>query len=212
MVSNKELVDAFMHYRNFKRIKGNDEDLGPLVPLILLDIQFSIFNKTIKPVKCRYELAFYRKMWIHNYNMFNRGSFFAFKDEYRDRIIDLMDDLEATIDYNTMLLRVSVMDVLKEFEFEHQQILADCVVCNTLIQFAQSWWRGTYKTPGRNPETNPYIAGMMKASVGYINEYIDKIVGFKGRIKLNSHPEIVKNAELLDDKIINWVKKQESCQ
>lgn len=209
MISNGELVDALMRYRNFKKIKGVDNDLGPLLPLILLDIQLSIFDKTIRPVKCRYEMSCYRNMWIQNYNLFNRNLFFAFNAEQRDRIIDLMDDLESAIDYNVMLLRVSVMDVMRDFDFEHQQILADCVVCNTLIQFAQSWWRGTFRTPGRNYETNPYIAGMLKASVGYINEYTDKVVKFQGKIKLNQHPEVVKNANLLDDKIIKWVKDHE---
>lgn len=208
MISNKELVDAFMRYRNFVRIKGDDNDIGPLLPLILLDMQLQIFDKSVRPVESTYEQAQFRNLWIRSYNLFNRGSFFAFKEEYRDRIIELMDDLGEYIDYNIMLLRVSVSDVLKDFAFEHQKVLSDCVVCNALIQIAQSWWRGTYKTARGKAETNPYIASMQRASVGFINAYTDRVVGFKGKIKLSQHPEVVNNANLLDKKITAWVARQ----
>ena len=68
----KEIVDVFLASKGLKREKGNDGDISPLLPLVIMDTALQLYNKYIRPVECKREMKMYKNKWIklyHEYNM-----------------------------------------------------------------------------------------------------------------------------------------------
>lgn len=213
-ISNRQLVDAYIRFRGFIRIEGDDQDLSCLLPLLLLDMQLQIFDTSISKIECRHGLKQARTRWSDCYNRFNQGSFLAFKNEYEDKIIELMDDLGDYISNNIMFLRVAVMDTVKDqVDTEGQTRLADAVICNTLARLALSWWGSTFKRKSvfkrfsYNPEVNRDIEGICENSMLFIQGYINDGLHYHGYINLNKNEAVVNATKSLDRKIAEWGRK-----
>lgn len=214
-ISNRELVDAYIRFRGFKRLSGEAEDLSCLVPLLLLDMERDLFKESIKPIQCRHETQRARTRWHECYDRFNNGSFLAFRDEYEDKIMELMDDLAEYIYNNVMYLRVAVMDVFKDqADTDVQKTIADIIICNTFAQMASSWWGSTFKKVSHKsklsyePEQNSHLKGMVKYSLEFCNGYANDIMHHKGRVELQNYPSVVKATNALDRKISEWAGRK----
>lgn len=216
-ISNKQLVDAYIRYRGMVRIDGDDNDISCLIPLLLLDMHLDIFTHSIRFLECRHETKKARTKWRECYNTFNHGSFLAFKNEYEDKIMKLMDELAAYISNNVMFLKVAVMDVFKDsLSVEKQEIIANIILCNTFAKLALSWWGSVFKKTSSIhrlsyiPEENRYLEGMAKYSEEFCNRYAVEYLNYRGYAILQEHPEVVKASQSLDKKIAEWANLKAS--
>lgn len=210
-ISNRELVDAYIKFRGFHRLNGDGNDISCLVPLILLDMHLQLYDTSISKIPCRHETQRARTRWRECYNKFNRGSFLAFNREYKNQVIDLMDDLTDFTANNVMFLRVAVMDVFKDqASLEDQDRIADIVICNTFAQIAVSWWGSTFKrvSPFNSreylPEHNGFLEGMARRSKEFLNGFINDTVHYSGFVNLQDHPSVVNATEALDRRVSEW--------
>lgn len=211
-ISNEQLVDAYIKYRGLKRLEGEGQDISCLVPLLLLDMHLQLFTTSVSGIKCSHETQQARTRWRECYNRFNKGSFLAFNNDYKDAIIDLMDDLSEYISNNVMFLRVAVMDVFKDqMDVDDQARVADILLCNTFAQLASSWHGSVFKRVSvfhkfeYQPEYNHEIDGMIRRSLEFCNGYVNDCLHYKGKARLKDHPAIVNATNALDRRVSEWV-------
>ena len=153
-----DLVNAYCKRWGLKVIKGelHDNSIAPILPFIIMDCAYSEFNREIKPLKLHHKQQRLRGEWYANYHKFNSRLFSALNQEQTDFVIDLMDEYEGKINYDVMLMKVALMNLLKGLEFADQKIMAALLVCNIIAQVAQDAWgkgnRNIYGKADKNHE------------------------------------------------------------
>ena len=196
-----DLVDAYMRHVGMRRIAGHSA--MPILPFLLLDVVYTIFNKDIKPVKCHQQAKLVVNGWVRNYNEFNRDFFRAFTPEQRDVIIDMMDDFEEHISNHVTIARVAVMNGLPWLSFEEQRILASAAICHVLAHAAQVIWGEVYRDRmGRRTE-NRSIAGIEKYTFEWTKAFAGTVSDRK--VDLNNDPAVNTAVSVLCRKIIAWL-------
>lgn len=108
--SIKEIVDVVLASKGMKRDKGNDGDISPLLPLIIMDSAYQLFNKYINPVECKREMKMYKDQWKKLYHEFNMTYFRYFNEEQRDFVIDLMDAFDEHIEKHLFICHIQIMN------------------------------------------------------------------------------------------------------
>lgn len=184
-----------------RRVKG--KSLEPILPFLMLDCMFQIYNKEIKPVQCRHEMKHLRKVWMRNYTTLNNQFFRAFNVAQRDEVIDKMDDFENYIQNDLMIAKVAVMNELSDLDFKDANICASCMLCNIFAQSAQIVWSKVYATrSGRNSE-NPYISGIEASCKRFMDLYHSTVS--TRNVNPNNSKQIVTSVDILCHKMIKWL-------
>ena len=176
-----EIVNAYCESRGLKVIKGRlgENDPAPILPFLIMDCAYSEFNTGIKPLKLHHELKRMRKAWLTDYHLFNKRLFSALDQEQTNFTIDMMDEYEALISNDVMVMRVALMNLVKGLEFDDQGIIASLMLCNIFAQVAQIAWsevfRNNYGKKERNPELERLktLSHKLTNAVVLIPEYID---------------------------------------
>lgn len=137
MTTIKELVDVYLASRGYKRLKGADEDATPILPLIMMDSAFQLYDKYIKPVKCKHELKKLKNEWVAHYNRFNRSFFRCYNEEQTDFIIEMMDAFEDYIQKDMQIAYIQFTNLFRNEDLERQKILSACMLSNILCQCAE---------------------------------------------------------------------------
>ena len=159
-----DLVNAYCKRWSLKVIKGklHDNSLAPLLPFIIMDCAYSEFNREIKPLKLHHKQQHLRGEWYTYYHKFNSRLFSALDEEQTNFAIDLMDEYERKVDYDMMLMRVALMNLLGGMEFKDQKIMAALLICNTIAQVAQDVWsKGNCNIYGKE-DVNPELAQLRR--------------------------------------------------
>ena len=184
----KEIVGRYLDYNKMKLVKG-DSGMDVLIPFLLMDLQYSIWQEEIKGVECRHKMKMARSRWKEAYGLFTRSFFAAFSEEQVDAIVDLMDEYEQWMESAVMNARVAVMNEIAEREFEEQKLLSACLMCNCLSQCAQIIWRTIHlDARGRGVE-NPWIEKVCRESKAFADAYMEQR-GDRSVINLNGRPKV----------------------
>ena len=133
----KEIVDVFLASKGMKRQKGNDGDISPLLPLIIMDTALQLFNKYIRPVECKREMKMYKNQWARLYHEFNMMYFRYFNDEQRDFVIDIMDEFDEHIEKHVFICHIQIMNKVKFETTDRQKVLASTLLISILCQAAR---------------------------------------------------------------------------
>ena len=170
-MTKTEMIDTYLRTIGITRIQG--ETLEPLMPFLLGDAIYQIYNKDIKPLPLKHEEKKVRGQWAKAYDRFNRSFFRAFSNEQSIEITDLMDDFEEYIANDLMVLRCQVLQILGDhIPFEQRQVITSALLCHVLAQAAQCVWKDVYKVRIiRNGKTlreegvgNPDLDGINRAA------------------------------------------------
>lgn len=148
-ITIKSLVGKYLHAKGLKKIMGADDDASPLLPLIMMDSAFSLFQKYIKPVECRHEMKHLKKEWLTHYNKFNHDYFRCYDTDETDFIIDMMDAFEEYISHDMTIAFIQFTNLFKSESLERQKIISACMLANILCQCAEIVWERVY---GSSPE------------------------------------------------------------
>lgn len=135
--SIKEIVDVFLASKGLKREKGNDGDISPLLPLIIMDTALQLFNKYIRPVECKREMKMYKNKWIRLYHEYNMMYFRCFNEEQRDFIIDIMDEFDEHIEKQLFICHIQIMNKVNFEPIDRQKVLASTLLISILCQAAR---------------------------------------------------------------------------
>ena len=142
-MTNSELVNKFLDHRGYSKIKG--ESLLPIMPYIVMDVVYNMYNKTIRPIPAKHKLKKLKTTWEEAYNRFDRVFLAAFTEDEQDEIIDRMDDLEAYIANAKTIAEIQTMNCFSFLSLEQQKVLACANVCNLLTHYAGEIWKAVYK-------------------------------------------------------------------
>lgn len=105
-----------------------------LLPFILLDEAYDLYNKHVAPMKCKFELNKYKKEWSKAYQKLNKA-LFAHNDA--DMVIDMMDSLEEEVHNTFVSFRSQVKDMLPS-NLDSADLLAAIYTYIVIVEFANS--------------------------------------------------------------------------
>ena len=94
-MTKREMIDKYLRTIDKKRVQG--DTLEPVMPFLLGDAIYMIYNADIAHLSLRHEAKKARNQWAECYGRFNRPFFSAFTPDESLEVTDLMDDFEAFI-------------------------------------------------------------------------------------------------------------------
>jgi len=142
-MTKRDLINRYLASIGKVRVQGDTTE--PILPFLLGDAIYAIYNKDIAPLKLTQEEKQLRKHWDKNYAMFNKPFFAAIGGEGSDDATDLMDDFEDAIANNVMVLRSELMLLLGDAPFEERKPIVSALLCHVLAQAAQHAWGNVYR-------------------------------------------------------------------
>lgn len=142
-MTKRELINRYMASIGRTLVQG--ESAEPLLPFLLGDVIYGIYNKDIAKMDLPHKEEIIREHWRINYDMFNKPFFQAIGSENHTEVTDIMDDMEAYIDLSLMRLRSELSLLLQEVPFERRSIIVSALLCHVLAQAAQCAWGNVYR-------------------------------------------------------------------
>lgn len=170
-MTKTEMIDKYLASIGVRRIQG--ETLEPLMPFLIGDAIYQIYNEDIARLDLRHQLKKLRGEWVAAYDRLNGQFFRAFSTDESIEVTDLMDDFEAYIANDLMVLRCQVMQILgDEIGFDDKKVITSALLCHVLAQAAQSVWKDVYKIRVQRPGgiyvekaiANPDLEGINRAA------------------------------------------------
>ena len=145
-MTKREIVETALKGIGKTRVQGDTTE--PIMPYLLADIMYQLFDKNINPLPLRHELKQMRKRWTLRYKTFNKPVFSAFKETEFTELTDLMDNVYDYLSNEIVMLRSQIMLVVEGVEsFETRQIIADLIMCHIFAEYADcTYQRVYYKT------------------------------------------------------------------
>ena len=173
--TKREIINRYLNSIGKVRVHG--DTLEPLLPFLLGDAIYSIFNRDIARLNLSREQKRLRNAWADAYNKFNRPFFSAIGEGSEDAT-DLMDGFEEFIANDIMVLRSQLMLLMQDVPFENRGVIVSALLCHVLAQAAQIAWGNVYrkgkvlgvdKLTGQKmivhePEKNPYLEAINRCS------------------------------------------------
>lgn len=142
-MTKRDLINTYLASIGRTRVQGDSTE--PLLPFLLGDAIYTIYNQDIAPLDLRNEEKRLRSDWDRHYTMFNRPFFTAIGGAGSEQVTDLMDDFEAAIANNMMLLRSELMLLLGDVPFDRRRPIVSAILCHVLAQAAQCAWGNVYR-------------------------------------------------------------------
>lgn len=203
-MTNKEIVDTYFVAHGFRQTKGGAQDFSPILPFLMLDEVYTMYRRTILPIKCAHQMKQSKMLWAESYNAFNKDFFACYTKEQTEAIIERMDDFEQFIAKDEMIVKVQIMNEVNFEPLERQDVIATCLLCSILVQSAQVVWRRIYKNSLQQDTENIALRNIRRGIVGFMNEYYGKN---KPDIKVDDNPQVAGAVGVLCRNMIKWLKQ-----
>lgn len=203
MANIKEIVDIFLASKGMKREKGNDGDISPLLPLIIMDTALQLFNKYIRPVECKREMKMYKNKWIRLYHEYNMMYFRCFNEEQRDFIIDIMDEFDEHIEKQLFICHIQIMNKVNFEPIDRQKVLASTLLISILCQAARIIYEGFFQK-AKIPMKCTILEQMDSAIIKWQNLYYGK---GKPNVKVSDDKQVCLAVDVLLKYCINFLQK-----
>lgn len=204
MTRVKDIVDAYCDRHGLRVIGGKlgDNDPAPILPFIIMDAAQYEFQKEIAPLHMHHSLKRWRKQWQSDYHAFNQRLFSCLDADKTDFTIEMMDAYTEAIGYNTMLMRVAVMDLVNGLEFDEQKLIASLMLCNIYAQVAQITWGLVFHTNKGHDAKCPELERMRNIS----HKLANGVVLIPDNIDPNASPKLHDAVEAYMSKTTDWLK------
>lgn len=179
----RDIALEYLRYHKYGVVDGEGNEAVVLYPFLLMDLEYSLWQEVIRPMKVKGMLKKRKSEWSEAYNRFNRELFIALDAEQTERFVDLMDEYERWMGNDVMVARVAAMDEIVrqtwDRPLEEQQVLSACLICNCLAQCANIAWEDTHLK-----KENRDIAAVERAALNFSDEYM-KLIGDGSCIKFS---------------------------
>lgn len=215
-MTKRELINTYLTNTGRTRVQGDSSE--PLLPFLLGDAIYTIYNRDIAPLDLRREEKRLRNNWAENYTMFNRPFFAAIGINAYDDMTDLMDDFEQTIANDMMVLRSELMLLLGDVPFDQRKPIVSALLCHVLAQAAQCAWGNVYRVAilvrrngpekkilAHRAEKNRYLDAINKDAFALANIWHNSIN--KALIDPNKTKGIPPAINALCRKIYRWLEE-----
>jgi len=140
-----ELTEKFlrsMGYKFQKRGTRND-NLAPILPFIIMDIYYTYWTGGLKPDGFSQRKKLLLRRTSEAYNRLNRRFFSAFSEDEMDAVIELMDQLQTSVNNQVKIAEVSAWNVFKDHP--DCDVMVSAFMCNLCAKAAQAVWLVVYK-------------------------------------------------------------------
>lgn len=206
-ITNKELVNAFYRAHGCRGQKDAN-DIGPLLPFLLGDIGYNCWRKFIVPLDLKFELKKMRNEVYRTYTKFNKDLFGVYGAEYRDAIIEKMDEMEEAIENDCLVMRATIMRSLQgdSVSFKVKESFAAVLMFWDLAKCALDVWGEFYKNFDGSEQVNPHLKKLLIQLERFVNEYLRQN-RFVGKLSEKDNEEIGKCATILQRRIVDWLIK-----
>ena len=195
----RSLTEKYLRRIGKRWVSGRDSDPVGLMPFLILDVMYELYETKVKRLKVCHKMAQWRKRWIESYSLLNRSFFASFDEDERDLVIDAMDGMRQYLDKDLMVAKVALMDYISELSFEDQDAIASTMLCNILSQIAKIVWDTVYGTPERN----------MEAIVKYSYEFANGLYSGPRKVRFNDSEVVSRAVDILQRKIFEWMREYE---
>lgn len=142
-MTKRELINTYLTSIGRTRVQGDSTE--PLLPFLLGDAIYSIYTSDIAPLDLHREEKKLRSDWSAHYTRFNRPFFASIGVDNHEQVTDLMDDFEAYIANNLMVLRSELMLLFGDIPFDDRRPIVSALLCHVLAQAAQCAWGNVYR-------------------------------------------------------------------
>lgn len=216
-MTRRELINTYLKSIGRTRVQGDSSE--PLLPFLLGDAIYTIFNQDIAPLDLRREEKRLRSNWSENYTRFNRPFFAAIGGDGSEQVTDLMDGFEAAISNNMMMLRSELMLLLGDVPFDQRKPIVSALLCHVLAQAAQCAWGNVYRVATlvkregerkqvlvHRPEKNRYLEAINRDAYALANMWHSSIN--KALVDPNKTKGIPPAINALCRKIYRWLDEE----
>ena len=216
-MTKRDLINTYLKSIGRTRVQGDSTE--PLLPFLMGDAIYTIYNQDIAPLDLRREEKRLRRDWSENYTRFNRPFFAAIGGDNYDQVTDLMDDFEAAIANNMMVLRSELMLLLGDVPFDQRKPIVSALLCHVLAQAAQCAWGNVYRVATlvkregerkqvlvHRPEKNRYLEAINRDAFALANMWHSSIN--KALVDPNKTKGIPPAINALCRKIYRWLDEE----
>ena len=191
-------------YAEKKGYRLDKPDNAVLLPFIMADSIYLIYDEYINPQHFKYNLKWYCKKMMKAYNEFHKDFFNVFNQEDIDCLIDLMDEFAETVKMDIKLLRISVSNHLQELPSEVRNNLASMTTLVHLSQSTRIMYRELYRNRGEAFD-NKYLSGIVSNAESLFKAYTKMYAHNKQQIDLNEYEDVGYASKRICDKIIKFM-------
>ena len=209
-MTKKEVVDTALRGIGKTRVQGNTTE--PIMPYLLADIMYQLFDKNISPLSLKHELKQMKKMWMQKYKHFNKPVFSAFKESEFTELTDLMDDVYDYLSNEIVMLRSKTMLVIEGIEsFETKQAVSNLIMCHIFAEYADCCYQRVYYKIKKEsfgiieePISNPDLCYLRDLSYRMAMQIIKETPGGKFEFR---DVDMKSMFSLIAKKIYQWLKE-----
>lgn len=210
MVTREQISALSARYieANGLRVVAGDAGVGDLlVPYLLMDAEYSLYQKYVTKVSAKRELKKVKGAWVEAYGLFNRAFFSAFGEEQRDVVVDLMDEYEEWVGNSVEIARITVMNEIgKEgYDLDEQELLGACLMCNCLSQCANIVWETIHVDARGMKRKSDAIERVEWCSKRFADVWMEQR-GDRKVINLNENKKVNAAMNALVSKIVRFPK------
>lgn len=191
-------------YAEKKGYRLDKPDNAVLLPFIMADSIYLIYDEYIKPQNFKYNLKWYCKKMMKAYNEFHKDFFNVFNQEDIDSLIDYMDEFAETVKMDIKLLKISVSNHLQELPSEVRNNLASMTALVHLSQSTRIMYKELYRNRGEAFD-NKHLAGIVSNAESLFKAYTKMYAHNKQQIDLNKYKDVEDASKRICDKIIKFM-------
>lgn len=211
-MTKRDIINTYLASLGRTRVQGDDTE--PILPFLLGDAIYTIYNQDIAPLDLRQREKQLRRDWSEHYALFNRPFFAAIGVENHEQVTDLMDDFEDFIGNSMMVLRSELMLLFQDIPFDQRKPVVSAILCHILAQAAQHAWGNVYRVATRvdkdknvlshRPERNRHLDAINRDAFALANIWHTAIQ--KSLVDPNKTKGIPPAINALCRKIYRWLE------
>ena len=203
-IQNKELISAYMRRTGRTYITSDADDLTPLLPFLILDVEYQLYLKYILPLECAHESARWKKEWGRTYTALNNSFFSAFDDDQCEAVIDRMGSLEEYVSDSIEQTRAAASDYLSKFvPHDKINVVSVCMVCSVLAQSAGIIWDSIYRDASGRGIPHRGIDRLIHAISAFLNSWHKP----SQYINCNDDPTVDSAVVALQARLVGWLRQ-----
>ena len=194
---------SYLRHKGWPDSDAQDESI--LAPFILADSAYLIYEEYIKPLGLKHQFKHHQNNFMRCYRALNKDFFAAFNAEETEYVIDKMDTLHDGIRNDIEILRISVINNLREFPTEVRINISSFATLVHLSQCARILFGELFKVKsytGIEPMKNKHLDGMVSYSANLFRAYTLQYARNTEIIDLNEVKEITAASKVLCNQIL----------
>ena len=202
-----QLIDKYFNFMGKYKERGDEYDISPIIPIILMDIQYDYFTKHILKLEATHEARIRQKRWRDAYNSYMKLYKLIYNDNDWEELNDYMDSIESALEHNLFILDIQLQSaVMNDLPPDRQKIYSVSHICNIIAQAAQFFYGSVHKNSLGEPLKNTEIAAVRKNSIEFAFIYTELApMAAKNAVNLDT---IHKAVEVVCVKIVDWMLNQ----